>query len=73
VSDHVCRPVYDGDGNVIAHALMAPDASEETRLALLALVAAVRREFGDDPEAADRQAEAVRRIRERVARLREES
>lgn len=70
MTDHVCLPVYDGAGNIIAHALVAPDLSADARLAVLELVAAARRGLGDDPEAAARQEAAVRRVRERVARLR---
>lgn len=74
--DHVCVPLVDDDGNMIAHARVSPDLDERGRRVLLELVAAARRLMAEqdaaDPEAAAergrRQAAGIARIRERARR-----
>lgn len=74
--NHVCIPVVDESGQVIASARVSPDLDERGRQALLNVVQAARRlmdeEDAKDPEAAAergrRQAAAIARIRERVRR-----
>lgn len=69
--NHVCVPVTDDAGEVIAHARVSPELDEEGRRALLALVEAARRHMAErdaaDPEAA---AERGRRQQAAIARVR---
>ncbi|GGN39799.1 transcription elongation GreA/GreB family factor [Actinoplanes campanulatus] len=79
--NHVCVPVVDADGQVIAHAHVSPDLDERGQQALVSVVEAVRRlaaeEEAADPEGAAekgrRQEAAIARIRERVRRARGEA
>ncbi len=76
MSDHVCRPFADRDGQIIGTILMAPDVSEETERALAGLVEAARRVHAErvaaDPTLTERFEAGQERIRERNARLRGE-
>ncbi len=76
--DHVCVPLTDDSGRVVARARVSPDLGEEGRRALLAVVAAAVR-LQEEQDAADPEGAVERerlyaagqaRIRERNARLR---
>lgn len=75
---HVCVPVTDEAGVVIACARVSPNLGEDGMRALRAVIAAARRfqeaQDAADPEAAAerarRQQESIARIRVRVRRLR---
>lgn len=79
--DHVCVPLVDDEGRVIARARVSPDLDDDGRRALLGVVAAAQRLMAErdaaDPEAAaerERRYEAgEERIRARMRRLRGES
>lgn len=76
---HVCMPLVDDDGQVVARVRASPDLDERGRQALLNVVAAARRLMAEqdaaDPEAAAerarRQEAAIARIRERAAKGRQ--
>lgn len=74
---HRCEPILGDDGEVIAVARMDPNASDEARAHLRAVVEAARRlqeaEMAADPTIAERQAAGLARIRERNRRLLGES
>lgn len=75
---HVCVPVTDESGVVIARARVSPDLGEDGMRAMRAVIAAAQRLHAEqdaaDPEGAaeraSRQAVGVARIRARVRRLR---
>lgn len=77
--DHVCVPLVDDEGRVVARARVSPDLDEDGRRALLGVVAAAQRLMAErdaaDPEAAAererRYAAGIARIRERARRTRE--
>lgn len=79
--NHVCVPVVDDAGQVIAHARVSPDLDERGREALLNVVQAAIRLQAErdaaDPEAAAergrRQEAAIARVRERARRMRGEA
>lgn len=79
--NHICVPVVDDAGQVIAHARVSPDLGERGREALLHVVqAAIRlqaeRDAADPEGAAERgrrQAAAIARVRERTERMRSQS
>ena len=68
-----CRLLLDDDGQPVAHYL-GGELDERGRAAMLELVRAAQRlhDANDTPERAERQAAAIRRIRERAARIRRE-
>ncbi|GAA0527135.1 hypothetical protein GCM10010172_04580 [Paractinoplanes ferrugineus] len=76
--DHVCMPLVDDDGQVVARVHASPHLGVEGRRALLAVVEAAsrvqaQRDAADPVGAAERAARfeaGQRRIRERNARLR---
>ncbi len=79
--DHRCEPIVNDAGEVLGHALVAPDIDERGRAALLSLAEAVsayaERQDAADPEAAAerarRQAATLERFGGRLRRLRDES
>lgn len=78
-AEHRCEPIVDADGNVLGHALVAPDMDERGRAALLLAEAVSRwqeQQDAADPEAAAerarRYAAGQERIRALNARLRGE-
>lgn len=69
--DHICVPVTDESGEVIARARVSPDLGEDGMRALAAVVAWAQKEMAArdaaDPEAA---AERTRRYEAGIARIR---
>lgn len=69
--DHLCEPLFDDAGNLVASVRVSPDLGEDGRQALLNIVEAAKRlqaeEDAADPEAA---AERARRQAEGIARIR---
>lgn len=65
-----CEPIRDDDGTVLGIARVSGPLTERDQAALRDLVDAVRRRMDedDDPEAAERQAAAIARVRRRAGR-----
>jgi transcription elongation GreA/GreB family factor len=74
--EHVCVPVTNEAGEVIAHAQVSADIGDEGMRALAAVIAWAQKDMAEkdaaDPEAAEergrRQAAGIARIRERARR-----
>lgn len=59
IDDHRCEPIVNDEGEVLGHALVAPDMDERGRAALLSLAEAVSA-YAEQQEAANPEAAAER-------------
>jgi hypothetical protein len=70
MTEERCRPLVDDSGQVVAMVRGETELDKTGRAAMLSLVAAIQRDMDTRPGVAERQAEALRRIRLRLWRRR---